>query len=164
MSNIKQLEGGRAAYAYECALKGREIGEKEVKVDNEFYKGDKYASYVKDVPMMIKTNGLGNTLAFLLSKGTKMKEEGRNNKIRPGDRRNPKNTYNLIYHQITIWFEEAQNTHFFSSLGNSKSSDLVQNVIRLKSPDYRSVTVEVLALFNWLKRFAEGLIEGEEND
>jgi CRISPR-associated protein Cmr5 len=41
--SIKGIEHGRAAFAYDCAKKG-------VKYNN-------YDSYVKKVPMMIKTNG-----------------------------------------------------------------------------------------------------------
>jgi len=41
---------------------------------------------------------------------------------------------------------------------------LTDKIIHLKSPEYRAVTNEVLALFNWLKRFADGMIEGEEEN
>ncbi|HBK54138.1 MAG TPA: type III-B CRISPR module-associated protein Cmr5, partial [Syntrophomonas wolfei] len=41
---------------------------------------------------------------------------------------------------------------------------LVKCLISLPSVEYRTATVEVLALFNWLRRFAEGLIEGVVED
>ena len=36
------------------------------------------------------------------------------------------------------------------------------NSITQNSNEYRAITNEVMALFTWLRRFAEGLIEGEE--
>jgi len=40
--------------------------------------------------------------------------------------------------------------------------DLIDWVISCDSTDYRYITQEILAFLNWLKRFAEGLIEEEE--
>jgi CRISPR-associated protein Cmr5 len=54
MSNLRILEGGRAAYAFSCAKEGISISE--------------YESWAKKMPMLIKTNGLGAALAFLKSK------------------------------------------------------------------------------------------------
>jgi len=41
-------------------------------------------------------------------------------------------------------------------------NDLVKWVISCDSSTYRYITQEILAFLNWLKRFAEGLIEEEE--
>ena len=43
-----------------------------------------------------------------------------------------------------------------------KDKELVEWIIYQESPEYRATTNEVLALFGWLKRFADGMIEGEE--
>jgi CRISPR-associated protein Cmr5 len=124
MANIKELEGGRAAFAYKCVdIKGKALGKD-------------YKSHVKNIPMMIKTNGLGATFAFVKSK--------------------KKPTYDLIYKQTHEWLKDCLTTkHFFVHNNN----DLVQKIIELDSNSYRAVTIEVLALFNWLKRFADGLID-----
>ncbi|WMX17569.1 type III-B CRISPR module-associated protein Cmr5 [Aureispira sp. CCB-E] len=125
MANLKQLEGGRAAFAYKCALQGKDLGKD-------------YKSHVKNIPMMIKTNGLGAAFAFMKSKE---KEK----------------TYKLLYKQTHDWLKENL------ALGKtfSKNDDLVKVLIELDSSSYRAVTIEVLALFNWLKRFSDGLIEKE---
>lgn len=125
MANLKQLEGGRAAFAYQCALEGKGLD-----------KPSEYKTYVKKIPMMIKTNGLGAAFAFMKSK---KKEE----------------TYKLLYKQTHDWLKENL------ALGEtfSKNDDLVKILIELDSSSYRAVTIEVLALFNWLKRFSDGLIE-----
>ncbi|MCF6183092.1 MAG: type III-B CRISPR module-associated protein Cmr5 [Bacteroidales bacterium] len=119
MALPKTLEQGRASYAYDCARKGVALNSSE------------YKSYTKKIPMLIKTNGLGATFAFIKSKGGK--------------------TYNLIHEQTFEWLSENKLFEF------EKSEDFVKDIISLKSDKYRSATIEVLALFTWLRRFAEGL-------
>jgi CRISPR-associated protein Cmr5 len=126
---IHGIEQGRADFAYQCAKKGSEIS-----------KPKEYKSYVKKIPMMIKTNGLGATLAFAMSK----KKGG--------------NAWELIYTQLSDWLQTEGNKYLL----DNKTGELSQIVIQLDSGQYRAVTNEVLAFFNWLRRFAEGLIEGEE--
>jgi len=93
-----------------------------------------YKSYVRKIPMMILNNGLGATIAFIYSK---KKEE---------------NAYALIDRQILKWFKLDE------------KEDLVQWIINKNSQEYRAVTNEVLTLFSWLKRFAEGMIEEDKED
>ncbi len=127
---IKDLAKERSQFAYGCVEKAiqqfpKQNGEKESKKQKE------YKAYIKKIPMMILTNGLGATFAFVYSK----KKNG--------------NAYELIYNQTKEWFEVPQNV------------ELVKWIIDQESPEYRAVTNEVLALFNWLKRFADGMIEGD---
>jgi len=155
-TNRTTLEQGRAKFAYECAENGAKV-KKQASVlynDDIYYKDDKYKSYVKDIPMMIKTNGLGATFSFVLSKSAK---EKKGKKL--GERDNPKNAYDLIYKQTHDWLKQDDKLGIFAS---ANSNDLVQIIISQNSAEYRYLTVEVLALFNWLRRFAEGLIEGED--
>ena len=92
-----------------------------------------YKSYVKKIPMMVLNNGLGATFAFIYSK----KKNG--------------NAYALIDSQTKKWFKIDE------------KEDLVKWIIEQESSEYRSTTNEVLALFGWLKRFADGMIEGESD-
>jgi CRISPR-associated protein Cmr5 len=152
---IKGLEQGRAKSAYDCALEGKSIS-KKVQIGTDWFKDDKYKSYVKKVPMLIKTNGLGSTFAFIKSKREKEK-----NRKKPGEKENPKNAYDLIYEQTRQWLKKDEKTLLIVN----EDDDLVEKIISLDSPGYRAITNEVLAFFNWLTRFAEGLIEGEaENE
>jgi CRISPR-associated protein Cmr5 len=124
---MKGLEQGRANFSYEKVLEAKmNLGEKATD----------YKSYVKKAPMLIKTNGLGATLAFMKAKG---KENG---------------AWDLIYRQVTEWVDNDP-----KNIINTGGKDLVEKVVSLETPDYRALTNEVLALFNWLRRFAEGLIE-----
>ncbi len=157
MKTINKLENGRAAFAYKCAEEGKAIykpdeRKNENQIDGIYYKDDKYKSYVKNIPMLIKTNGLGATLAFINSKGVKKIKNGKN----PGEKENPKNAYDLVYHQLTEWFKKEENPMSF------KVEELVKDLCEMDSQQYRAMTKETLAFFNWLRRFAEGLIEGDE--
>lgn len=157
---INGIEQGRADFAYQCALDGKNISTKKQlqEYDNQWFKDDKYKSYVKSLPMMIKTNGLGATIAFVFSKKAKEKEV---NRVRhnPGTEPNPKNAYDLIYAHINHWLHLPENVYL---LDGKESLELTLAIVELPSGQYRAVTNEVLALFNWLRRFAEGLIEGDE--
>jgi len=131
--SLKGIETGRAEFAYRMVLEA-----KTALGDNE----RKYKSYVKKIPMLIKTNGLGATFAFIFSK----KKEG---------------AYRKIYEQTALWLHSDKK----QLLNIGPEDDLAKVLVALESAQYRAATVEVLSLFMWLRRFAEGLIEGEdEND
>ena len=165
MSNVKDLAKDRAQFAYVCAEEGKKVLSLS-QVNNEYFKDDKYKSYVKKIPMMILTNGLGATFAFVYSK---QKKEDKH-KQKAGVEGNPKNGYDLIYKQVDEWLQKNyksgqcnKNSECYKEEKKEKCAeiDLVKWIICLDSSEYRAVTNEVLALFGWLKRFADGMIEGE---
>jgi CRISPR-associated protein Cmr5 len=116
-------------------------GELKRKIFNDFmrYRKD-YKSYVKKIPMLIKNNGLGATFAFINAKAK------------------DNNPYRLIYCQTSDWLRNCDQI----CIALSANEDLAKWIISRDSSEYRAITVEVLAFFNWLKRFADGLIEGED--
>jgi len=134
MSNIRTLEQGRAQFAYKCAEEGKSLGKD-------------YKQYVKKIPMMIKTNGLGSAFAYIFSKSEWKKENGQEK---------PKNAYAQIYEHTYRWLKQNNKLGIFKP---NENEDLVAKVINLESQQYRALTNEVLAFFNWLRRFADGLIE-----
>jgi len=106
------------------------------KVIEEYYNSsNEYKSYVKKIPTMIQTNGLSATLAFMYSK---------------------KKTYEIIYNQIDKWLKEEREL-------KDDNEELVRWIIHLDSSKYKHITNEIMALFMWLRRFAEGMIEKEKN-
>lgn len=111
----------------------------------DFYEKIKkeYKSYVKKIPMLIKTNGLGATFAFMLSK---------------------RDTYKFIGEQILEWLKNDEKGILPNAESIKSFEDLNKKVASLNSPEYRALTIEVLVFFNWLRRFAEGLIEGDEQN
>lgn len=131
-SEIKKLEQGRAEFAYKCVKDAVE------KLDD---KKQEYRSNSRKIPTMILANGLGPTLAFI-----KAKEKNGN-------------AYEFLYSQIKNYFQSGNTTRIRMP---SDKKDLTEWVISCNSKEYRFITQELLALLNWLKRFAEGMIEGGE--
>lgn len=123
--NIRMIEQGRAAFAYRKAKEGLSKSKDK----------DMYVSYVKKIPMLIKANGLGQTLAFMKAKGKEYKD---------------------IYDQIDEWLCQDQNAHL---LADASGDDLTEKIISMDSSVYRQVTTEILAFLNWLRRFAEGIVK-----
>ena len=92
---------------------------------------ERYSSLAKSAPVMILTNGLGQTMAFFRSK------------------RNGRNEYSLLYEHLDTWLTENVNW-----TGNSGSTGLMERIISESSQGYRMATDEALAILAWIKRFA----------
>jgi CRISPR-associated protein Cmr5 len=103
-------------------------------VNNQKIKQSEYKSYCKKIPSLIQTNGLSATFAFMFSKKT--------------------GTYIYIYNQVDEWLKKRYRGD--NDLDNEQ--ELMKKLLSLESVKYRKVTIEILALFNWLRRFAEGRI------
>lgn len=129
------LEQGRAYYAYQQV---------EAVADKGYAK--EYKAYVKKMPMLIKANGLGAAVAFIHAKSK-------------GKPNNSRQAYGAVYEQIAGWLKQD-----VKSLVDLSNQELTKAIILLGSGNYRAVAVEVLALFNWLRRFSEALIEGDIKD
>jgi len=121
-----------------------ELSQEEKKVIN-FYKNllKNYRSYVKKIPTMILSSGLGQTLAFVKAKS------------KTG------NAYDLIYKQLTEYMKSGHTARIEMP---EEKNELVDWVISCDSSTYRYITQEILAFLNWLKRFSEGLIEEEDEE
>lgn len=144
-NNLKQLEGGRAAFAYQCVKDAKQAFGN----DDRGQKGQKaYKSYAKKIPMLIKTNGLGATFSYVLSK----------QKSEPDKK---EYAYKLLHDKTDEWLGKEDKSYL---LAGAEGDDLISRLISLPSHRYRAVTVEVIALFTWLRRFADGLIDGEDEE
>lgn len=128
------LEQGRAAFAYTCAEAGEKLDKKK-----------EYKSYVKKMPMLIKANGLGAAVAFAFAKGSKNGSAQKND------------PWGLLYMQLEDWLRQKGTL----PIGQNP---LAKALTSSESGIYRAATIEVLALLNWMKRFADALIEGETQD
>ncbi len=103
-----------------------------VKRSDDFKK--KYGSLARRVPMLVLTNGLGQTLAFLRAKG---------------------NEHTTLLEHLSTW------TMSQVAPGASER-DLLTWVLNNDSAAYRRATAEALAYLTWLKRFAEAELPTEE--
>ena len=110
-------------------------------IDDAFKK--QYGSIVKKLPMLILTNGLASTSAFLLAKSTP--KEGK-------PKSNENKAHEAAYEHLSKWV--------MSQL--QPGGKLMDWIINHSSADYRRATTEALAYLNWLKRFAEAKGLGEE--
>jgi CRISPR-associated protein Cmr5 len=120
----QRLEQGRAKHAFDAASEAAKRDDK-----------DDYKSYTKKVPMLIKTNGLGATVAFMQSKGK---------------------AYKTILENLESWLKEDVK---FSALYGKIGGSLIDKIISCETNEYRALTTESLAYLGWLKRFADGLID-----
>ncbi len=128
-NSIRGIEQGRAAFAYDCV---KEIAQN---TDEDLKK--KYKSGAKKLPVLIKTNGLGQALAFI----------------------NKRDNGNIkLYDLIGKWLDDKQ----LVELG--ENVDLVDIIINKPSNEYRRITTETLALLNWVRRFVDGLMKDVEDD
>lgn len=89
-----------------------------------------YKSYVKSASMLILINGLGNALAFIKSK----KKDG--------------DAYDRLYKHLNEWLEEKEII---------SKTDVLEWITKedTTSLQIHRATDEILALLNWMKRFAD---------
>jgi len=100
-----------------------------------------YSSLARKVPMLVLTNGLGQTLAFLKAKG----------------KNDPADEHTVLFSHLSKWVLDQVAPGM-----SSGNDDLLQWVLRNDSAAYRRATTEALAFLNWLKRFAEAELPAEE--
>ena len=128
-NSIRGIEQGRAAFAYDCVNEISQNSNGELK--------KKYKSGAKKLPVLIKTNGLGQTLAFI-------------NRRDVGSEK--------LYEMIGKWLDHKQLIELGHNIG------LVDVVINKPSDEYRRITTETLALLNWVRRCVDGLMKEVEDD
>jgi len=136
----KTLEQQRAEWAWKCV--------QEVTSESQEFK-KKYGSLARKVPMLVLTNGLGQTLAFLLSKAKRHQPEEK--------RSAEAKVHDLLFVHLSKWVLDQVAPGM-----SSGNDDLLQWVLRNDSAAYRRATTEALAFLNWLKRFAEAELPAEE--
>lgn len=125
--SIRGIEQGRAKFAYDSVNEVAQNSNEDLK--------KKYKSGAKKLPVLIKTNGLGQTLAFI------------NNRDAGNDK---------LYDTIGEWLINKQLIE--------ANQDIVNTVINKPSNEYRQITTETLALLNWVRRFVDSLMKGVEED
>ena len=128
-NSIRGIEQGRAAFAYDCVREIAQNAEEDLK--------KKYKSGAKKLPVLIKTNGLGQALAFIKKRD-------------PGNEK--------LYDLIGKWLACKKLVELGGNI------DLVDAVISKPSNEYRRITTETLALLNWVRRFVDGLMDKVEAD
>jgi CRISPR-associated protein Cmr5 len=103
----------------------------------------RYETLARKLPSMLQVSGLGQTLAFLYSKGY---EAGR-----------PKNdkAEALLFQQLGGYLIEV-------SKRSQRPDQAMEALLSLNPGEYRAVTRKLSEIAEWLKRFAEGRLSEEE--
>jgi len=128
----KTLEQERAQRAWECV---QEVTSKPQELKK------KYGSLARKVPMLVLTNGLGQTLAFLKAKG----------------KNDPADEHTVLFRHLSSWVLSQVDPSAAASNG-----DLLRWVLQNDSAAYRRATMEALAFLTWLERFAEAELPTED--
>jgi CRISPR-associated protein Cmr5 len=136
----RTLEQERAQRAWECV--------KEVTSKSQEFK-KKYGSLARKVPMLVLTNGLGQTLAFLLAKAKRHEPEQK--------RSVEAKAHDLLLVHLSSWVLSQ-----VASSTTASNGDLLQWVLHNDSVAYRRATMEALAFLTWLERFAEAELPTED--
>lgn len=131
MSTRRSIEKERMSFAFNFVRDpGNGISDRS--------KAKKFEAYVQKVPAFIMTNGLGNTLAYL----TTHRDE----------------QWKAVQNGICEWLKQVDNPIKEKLLATDGK---LVNILEIMKDDnfhdreYRAVTVEILAFFNWLRRFAK---------
>lgn len=133
MSKFTDLSRKRATFAYDQVVHAKAtLGGA----------ASEFKSHVKDIPMMIRTNGLAAAYAFAEAKA----------KVNDGGK--AANDYELIVNLSNEWLckkkilpAQATRGKFAVTLSN------------MEHQRYRMAIKELFALFTWLKRFSDAMIE-----
>ncbi len=137
---VRRVEMERAARAWQYVHEG---------VKNEHEDVRKvYSARARDLTALIHTDGLGQTLAFLLAKG------------KGGDKEKAEKhfqiAHKLLFQHLSTWVLQQVPPPA------AAAGHLLQALMEGDSPYYRRATVETLAFAGWLKKFAEAEFGAED--
>lgn len=164
MSDIKNVNLKTAQFALKCVEtvkdayedkkkdeeKNRNVNKEESKnrdkkENKKITEPKKYKTLVKKMPVMIQKNGYIAVLAFCYSKS-------RNNK-----------EHDEVLNNILAW--NSKNEKIKGLVDNySDAKKYIEEVVKLDQSKYRLIAKEMIFLFGWIKRFADGMIEGGDNE
>ncbi len=97
-----------------------------------------FRTLARSLPTMVQSNGLTAAVAYLYSKKS-------NN-----------NAHNLMYIIMHNWLIDRKD------ILKDDKIELMYSISKMDSPSLRITTAEVMALLVWIKRFAEGMFDSNE--
>jgi len=122
MAKVKSLEQIRAKHAWKF-------------IENVKEKKGDYLTAMRKLPAMILTSGLGQTVAFYLSK---------------------KNEHQNIINRVAEHLSKVMGIE-----GITCGTDLLKKIMQSNHEEYIILSREALKYATWLKRLAEAELEGE---
>lgn len=143
MSKIKNMNLDVASFA---------LSRVSYVMENEDINLKEYKTLVKKIPTLIQKNGYINTLVFNLSKKNKAQhKEILDNIIQ----------WNLQNEKINYLIKKSKGLEDLKD-DNSKYKSYIEDICNLNQAQYRLISKEMMNLFAWIKRFADGMIQDEE--
>lgn len=145
MGEIKNTNLAVAKFALECV-------DDVIKNDktNKIINSKDYKTLVKKMNVLIQKNGMIGTLVFLLSKSIKNKH------------------HKEVLKNMRYWCEKDIKLDFLKGKVfkdkdalEIEDSQFIENITGLTSREYLFLTQEMMNLFGWIKRFSDGMIEGD---
>lgn len=97
----------------------------------------KFGTFAQGLPAMVKQNGFGQTLAFLLHKGTD--EQGNLDHSKE---------HTQAFEILAAWLEKRQ------ILADTAPAAVMASLSQMSQQDYLRAQEEALALWEWVKRYA----------
>ncbi|QAT61165.1 type III-B CRISPR module-associated protein Cmr5 [Acidilutibacter cellobiosedens] len=134
------------------------VGKPKEDVKKDTKKNSPYKSLIKKIPVMVQKNGLINTLVFLFSKQKGKEYKLALNHFINWSIINPKTKDMESFKKIKLEEDQFGEDQF----EKDKYKEYIKAVYGLSSKEYRILTGEMINLFVWLKRFADGVIEGDD--
>ncbi len=153
----KTLEQKRAEYSYKMV----DIIAND---DSNTIPKEKFKTLVKKAPTLILTNGFGNFMAYIFSKG---KNEHLALAYIIGKYLFEENEYtkeilNLTDETFKENFEDVKEN--LNDLKASMQNPIFKNLVFTDTDKYILATEETLRLLNWLRRFVEAMIEDKKEE
>lgn len=112
---------------------------KSVVKETQDDKQKKYKTLCKKMNTLIQKNGLISTVVFVFSKQNSENSE--------------------IIKNIMEWSIECSKLKSISNkMSNDSPEKYIESITKLNNQEYRLLTKEMMILFGWIKRFADGLI------
>lgn len=131
---MRTLGQKRAAFALEEVMASKCEKQKEFK------------TFCAGAPSVILQNGFGQALAFWYSKG----------KNKPGNKH--KVLLDIIMKWLTFQKDDVQNA-FIDPCKTTR--DMIKSLSEMSQQQYLTAQGETLALLEWIKRYANAILEGD---
>ncbi|WP_242957625.1 type III-B CRISPR module-associated protein Cmr5 [Clostridium cochlearium] len=140
MEKNKDLKRLKANFAFNKIIQIKEESE-----DKKNDLGENFKSHIKNIPIYIYNNGLIYTLSFIVYKSNKHDK-----------------SYTYIKN-ILLEYLKKSFVYGYENFRNKEFDDTIKFLTECSSKDYRKITIEILSILEWLIRFSDGMLEGEEN-
>ncbi|EPY2304326.1 type III-B CRISPR module-associated protein Cmr5 [Clostridium sporogenes] len=156
MSNLKNVNLEVANFAMMCVEEVNKPEEKNCKdkrkeTNKRKIDSKEYKRLVKKMSALIQKNGFIGTLVFNLSKVKKEHHKEVLKNIIEWNKKNLKINGIHKFKKDEMIFEKNNDVEIIK--------EYINWITKLEPVEYRLITKEMMSLFGWIKRFADGMIE-----